>query len=72
MATQKKINNSTEHWAEILHQQWGVKAKLNELNGEYDLNFLAISSSHNHIYVMHFCLAISSEIFTNFIDPSEI
>ena len=46
MATQKKINNSTEYWAEILHQQWGVKAKLSELNGEYDLNFLAISSSH--------------------------
>ena len=46
MATQKKINNSTEYWAEILHQQWGVKAKLSELNGEYDLNFLAISSAH--------------------------
>ena len=46
MATQKKINNSTEYWAEILHQQWGVKAKLSKLNGEYDLNFLAISSAH--------------------------
>ena len=46
MATQKKINNTTEYWAEILHQQWGVNAKLSELNGEYDLNFLAISSSH--------------------------
>ena len=45
MATQKKINDSTEHWAQILYKHWGVKAKLSELDGEYDLNFLAISSS---------------------------
>lgn len=29
------------HWADILHRHWGVTADVTQLDGEYDLNFLA-------------------------------
>ena len=45
MATPNKIDDSTKYWAEILSKNWGVKAKLTRLDGEYDLNFLAINAS---------------------------
>ncbi len=46
MATPSKVNESTEYWADVLNKSWGVEAKLTKLDGEYDLNFLAVSSSN--------------------------
>mgnify|MGYP003327085574 CR=1 FL=1 len=45
MATPNKIDQGTQYWAAVLSKNWGVKAKLTRLDGEYDLNFLAISAS---------------------------
>ena len=45
MSTPNQINESTEYWANVLNKSWGVEAKLTKLDGEYDLNFLAVSSS---------------------------
>ena len=36
MATPNKIDDSTQYWADILSKNWGVKAKLTRLDGEYD------------------------------------
>ena len=45
MSTPNQINEITEYWTNILNKSWGVEAKLTKLDGEYDLNFLAVSSS---------------------------
>ena len=45
MATPNKLDQGTQYWAAVLSKNWGVKAKLTRLDGEYDLNFLAISAS---------------------------
>ena len=45
MAIPTQINQSTEYWADVFKKSWGVEAKLKKLDGEYDLNFLAVSSS---------------------------
>ena len=47
MATPNKIDDSTQYWADVLSKNWGIKSKLTRLDGEYDLNFLAISTSKN-------------------------
>ena len=31
----------TLHWTDALAQHWGIQARLTQLAGEYDLNFLA-------------------------------
>lgn len=33
-----------DHWASALEQHWGIQAELRQLDGEYDLNFLAETS----------------------------
>ena len=38
-------------WQSILEQQWGIKAKLNSLDGEFDLNIL-VKSIDNKDYVL--------------------
>ena len=38
-------------WQSILEQQWGVKAKLSSLDGEFDLNIL-VKSTSNKNYVL--------------------
>ena len=45
MATPNKIDDSTQYWADVLSKNWGIKSKLTRLDGEYDLNFLAINAS---------------------------
>ena len=49
MATPNKIDDSTQYWADVLSKNWGIKSKLTRLDGEYDLNFLAISTSKKHL-----------------------
>ena len=45
MAIPNQINQNTEYWADVLKKNWGIEATLKKLDGEYDLNFLAIDSS---------------------------
>jgi len=33
------------HWQKVLHDHWNISASLTRLNGEYDLNFMAITAS---------------------------
>ncbi len=45
MVTPNHINQSTEYWADVFTKNWGLEANLTKLEGEYDLNFLAVSPS---------------------------
>jgi 4-aminobutyrate aminotransferase-like enzyme/Ser/Thr protein kinase RdoA (MazF antagonist) len=35
----------TSHWQKVLHDHWNISASLTRLNGEYDLNFMAMTAS---------------------------
>ncbi|MCX7558124.1 aminotransferase class III-fold pyridoxal phosphate-dependent enzyme [Sulfitobacter sp. F26204] len=36
-----KMENRLQHWQTVLKEKWGIFANLTQLDGEYDLNFLA-------------------------------
>jgi 4-aminobutyrate aminotransferase-like enzyme/Ser/Thr protein kinase RdoA (MazF antagonist) len=41
-----------KHWQQILQKLWGIEVKLVRLDGEYDLNFLAIGKNEYVLKVM--------------------
>ena len=41
----------SEHWQKALKDIWGIDARLDRLDGEYDLNFMA-KSAEGHFYVL--------------------
>ncbi|ATG37385.1 putative aminotransferase class 3 [Phaeobacter piscinae] len=38
------IRLAEDHWAAVLHDHWGIRAELSRLDGEYDLNYRALTS----------------------------
>ncbi|MCX7561280.1 aminotransferase class III-fold pyridoxal phosphate-dependent enzyme [Sulfitobacter sp. F26204] len=40
------------HWQQVLQEEWGIEATLKPLDGEYDLNFLALGSRDYVLKVM--------------------
>ena len=40
------------HWQEVLKVRWGIDARLTRLDGEYDLNFLAVGDGAHILKVM--------------------
>ncbi|HEY9450808.1 MAG TPA: aminotransferase class III-fold pyridoxal phosphate-dependent enzyme [Gemmatimonadaceae bacterium] len=45
-------SNSYSHWQEILKSHWDIDARLTRLDGEYDLNFLAVGDGAHILKVM--------------------
>ncbi|AUQ51771.1 putative aminotransferase class 3 [Phaeobacter inhibens] len=37
------IHLAEDHWAAVLHDHWGIHAELSRLDGEYDLNYRALT-----------------------------
>lgn len=42
----------SNHWQQVLRKVWGIEASLSQLDGEYDLNFLASSQQDYILKVM--------------------
>ncbi|MGC1504727.1 MAG: aminotransferase class III-fold pyridoxal phosphate-dependent enzyme [Sulfitobacter sp.] len=42
-----KTENRVHHWQKALEKEWGITADLSQLDGEYDLNFLAKGEGGN-------------------------
>ena len=40
-----------QHWQNALKSHWGIAATLSQLDGEYDLNFLA-EDAHGGAYIL--------------------
>ena len=45
-------SSSHAHWQAVLKEQWGIDARLTRLEGEYDLNFLAVGDGAHILKIM--------------------